>query len=391
MYHCTLLRLMFVTACLLVACTNTAQTGRKASTSAPAAPTAMPEGTPQNVPGPTFVVNSLPVGCHESPSADAPIAVQRSPGTVQAMDLVIRQSDGVWHREVDRQCWTRTNPGPVQVFDTLAKAEDHSAAVRRIEIRQARQIGSLELEIESAEMRADPEQVGRWQLILALRLTNRGNGDYDYDLSKSLKLQPGDHPPDASNPRTPALTRGKLKSGASQLGFVSFVVREDQQFSAVRFSALKGLNAGTIRLMIRMENDRSIVRITPTPTPDPRLASYKTEVIVFGELWSKQLDKLMRMLSNPTLTPTWKAEWLAEIDRMRGMIVAGRQIKPPACAETAHREFLAALDLYDQALPLFQSGTVRLSQQDITQGASLFADGNRRIEDATHLLSSAPC
>ena len=83
---------------------------------------------PRLVPGPTFVVNALPVGCHATPHADAPIIAERWPGTVQAMDLVSEQADGTWHREVDDVCWTRTDPGPIAcVTETLAEAEECAA------------------------------------------------------------------------------------------------------------------------------------------------------------------------------------------------------------------------------------------------------------------------
>src|SRR5215212_8935418 len=82
---------------------------------------AQPAGEP--VTGPTFVVNTFPIGCHVAPDAEAAILVRYRPGRVQAMDLMARTADGVWHREVDRQCWTRTDPGPVATFSTLEEAE----------------------------------------------------------------------------------------------------------------------------------------------------------------------------------------------------------------------------------------------------------------------------
>ncbi len=93
-------------------------------------PTPPPPPTPQAVAGPTFVVNTLPVGCHETPAASARIVVMRPPGTVQAMDQFIRQPDGTWHREVDQKCWTRTDPGPVVIFSTLTEAENVARAYR---------------------------------------------------------------------------------------------------------------------------------------------------------------------------------------------------------------------------------------------------------------------
>lgn len=95
---------------------------------ASAAAIAQPAGEP--VAGPTFVVNTLPIGCHVSPDASAAILVRYRPGRVQAMDLVARTADGVWQREVDRQCWTRTAPGPVATFSTLDEAEAFAASLR---------------------------------------------------------------------------------------------------------------------------------------------------------------------------------------------------------------------------------------------------------------------
>jgi hypothetical protein len=70
------------------------------------------------------------VGCHETPDANAPILMYYRPGVVQAMDLIARMADGVWHREVDRRCWTRTDPGPVALFATLAEAEAFARPLR---------------------------------------------------------------------------------------------------------------------------------------------------------------------------------------------------------------------------------------------------------------------
>jgi hypothetical protein len=76
---------------------------------------------------PTFVVNSQPIGCHDAPDATAPIMATLPVGTVQEMDMVLTLPDGsVWHREVDRRCWVRTQPGPVQVFDDAANARSYA-------------------------------------------------------------------------------------------------------------------------------------------------------------------------------------------------------------------------------------------------------------------------
>jgi hypothetical protein len=48
------------------------------------------------------------------------------------MDMTIRQGDGVWHREVSRQCWIRTNPGPVRSFGSTQEAEGFASKLRPI-------------------------------------------------------------------------------------------------------------------------------------------------------------------------------------------------------------------------------------------------------------------
>jgi hypothetical protein len=93
-------------------------------------PTPPPVPTQQPVPGPTFVVNTAPVGCHQDPTASARGVAQRSVGAVQAMDQLIRQADGTWHREVADRCWTRTEPGPVRLFQTVQEAERFAQSIR---------------------------------------------------------------------------------------------------------------------------------------------------------------------------------------------------------------------------------------------------------------------
>lgn len=64
--------------------------------------------------------------------------------------------DGMWHREVDRQCWTRTSPGPVRSFNTLEAAETYAAGFRPARrlpngtfIRDGARTGYGELRIEN--------------------------------------------------------------------------------------------------------------------------------------------------------------------------------------------------------------------------------------------------
>lgn len=85
--------------------------------------------TPQPVTAPTFIVNSQPVGCHAEPSESAGAVVQHPTGTVLAMDQLIRLPDGTWHREKDRQCWVRTQPGPTEVFSDQTRAQSASVAL----------------------------------------------------------------------------------------------------------------------------------------------------------------------------------------------------------------------------------------------------------------------
>lgn len=86
---------------------------------------------PQPVSGPTFVVNTSPVGCHYIPTVASGVAVNYPIGSVQAMDQFRRESDGLWHREVEKQCWTRTDPGPVRTINTLSDAERYATSLRR--------------------------------------------------------------------------------------------------------------------------------------------------------------------------------------------------------------------------------------------------------------------
>jgi hypothetical protein len=95
---------------------------REPGTASSAAP------TPQPVAEPTFVVNSMPIGCHAEPDAGATVVVERSPGTVQVMDQLIRLSGETWHHEAEQGCWTRTDPGPVRIFRTLESAQLYAAA-----------------------------------------------------------------------------------------------------------------------------------------------------------------------------------------------------------------------------------------------------------------------
>ena len=80
---------------------------------------------------PTFIVNLEPMDCHQGPDADTPVVFVREAGTVQAVDAYVEQLDGTWYREVDRQCWTWTEPGLVQTFDKLTDAVRYARGLRQ--------------------------------------------------------------------------------------------------------------------------------------------------------------------------------------------------------------------------------------------------------------------
>jgi hypothetical protein len=93
-------------------------------------PTPTPEPTPQPVSGQVFIVNSLPVGCHQSPDANSSVAAQRAPGTIQTMDQLIRLRDGVWYHTTADDCWTRADANTTRSFNTSQESERYAASVR---------------------------------------------------------------------------------------------------------------------------------------------------------------------------------------------------------------------------------------------------------------------
>ena len=86
--------------------------------------------TPEPVTGMLFAVNSRPLGCHESPDASAPVAARQETGTVLALDQVLRRPHRVWHRVAERNCWVRTDTGPVLTFEDRAEADRAATAFR---------------------------------------------------------------------------------------------------------------------------------------------------------------------------------------------------------------------------------------------------------------------
>lgn len=93
-----------------------------------ATPTPAPTSRP--VAGPTFFVNNQVIGCHEQPDTSAGIVLSRPAGSVQAMDTVLERTGETWHREVDRQCWVRTTPGPLRSFMQAEQAETYALTIR---------------------------------------------------------------------------------------------------------------------------------------------------------------------------------------------------------------------------------------------------------------------
>ena len=79
-------------------------------------------GPVHEVQRPTFVVNLEPVACYQMPILRSRAMFTQPTGTIQAMEAFIHTSDGLWYREKERKCWTRTDPGPVRVFTTEQEA-----------------------------------------------------------------------------------------------------------------------------------------------------------------------------------------------------------------------------------------------------------------------------
>ena len=220
--------------------------------------------------GPTFVVNTLPVGCHAAPEPTSAITVQRESGAVQAMDQVIRQPDGTWHREVGRQCWTRTEPGPVRIYNALEPAEDEARVVRSpsLPINGSQRVGNLDILVQTAWARPEPGQSGKWHLVLGMLITNRGTGTYDYDLIRSLSILPAGVTPESVPSRAPWLTQGRLQRDQSASGYVSFLLDRATHARAVQFRAIgSSSNVGEIRIDVHLGANQVLAVGTPPPTP----------------------------------------------------------------------------------------------------------------------------
>jgi molybdopterin-binding protein len=66
--------------------------------------------------GPMYGVNTMFIGCHREPSARAPEVQQFPQVTVHTFDSLVQNQDGTWYHVVDRKCWVRGDPGPIDTF-----------------------------------------------------------------------------------------------------------------------------------------------------------------------------------------------------------------------------------------------------------------------------------
>jgi hypothetical protein len=82
------------------------------------------------------------------------------------MDQFIRQPDGTWHREVERQCWTRTEPGPVRVFTGLPEAEAYARQFRPIMLQGRGQTATEPIRLPAAVSVATFTHDGRSNFIV---------------------------------------------------------------------------------------------------------------------------------------------------------------------------------------------------------------------------------
>jgi hypothetical protein len=104
-------------------------TAAAASTTRPTLPpTAPPIAQPLSVP--TWVVNTVPVGCHQSPDAAAPIIAHREAGTIQPVDQFIAVARAAWHRATAEQCWVRSSGGAARIFTDRTAAEAYARSLR---------------------------------------------------------------------------------------------------------------------------------------------------------------------------------------------------------------------------------------------------------------------
>jgi len=79
-------------------------------------------GAQELLASPAFTVNTLAVGCHSAPNPGASVEAMLPEGSIQRMDIRVRENDGTWEHDAGRACWTRLSPGPLQTYDTLSQA-----------------------------------------------------------------------------------------------------------------------------------------------------------------------------------------------------------------------------------------------------------------------------
>lgn len=232
-------------------------------------PTPRPTPTPQPGDDAAFYVAILPVGCHRQPDPGAPLAVQHGQAAALRVDQVIRLPDGVWHHEPEGDCWVRTDPGPVQRFSTLAEAQDAVDGIRSptVAISELRRIGNLDVMIESARVRFGQGQPGTWAIMLRMQITNRGTGDYEYDLDRSLVVLPWGTSPAQPGDPPGRLTRGRLRRNQAASGYVVFHLDPYAYATTVRFAAIGSTSTGELPLSLFLADDQRLTSGPPPPRP----------------------------------------------------------------------------------------------------------------------------
>jgi len=206
--------------------------------------------------------------------------------------MLTQAPEDTWYRIAARRCWVRADQGTFQLFDKFSDAEAYAASVRpAVQVQQSRRIGDLDVALESAWSEPDPNQPDRWHLVLGVRVTNRGSGDYEYDFGKSLRLSPAGMAPEGVSAWTPGLTSGRLKKGQSATGFVSFALDTTAAVSAVHFQALGGSSSkGDIPLVLKLGSDYALVAAAPTPATQNKPASAKTQATALASLAVAPID-----------------------------------------------------------------------------------------------------
>src|SRR5262245_9741385 len=77
-----------------------------------------------------------------------------------------------------------------------AATDDPAVLATFQDVSQKQTVGALEITVQSAGVKTNPEDPGTWYLILGLKLTNTASSnDYEYDLARSLTVLPGGQAP----------------------------------------------------------------------------------------------------------------------------------------------------------------------------------------------------